>query len=89
MLPTGMDLLPCLLTYFTSMDQVPPLGFNPEPRLEFRDPVDIPIDDSTRNYPLANTCMNILTLLPVLKTYDEFYTNIVAVIQTVTTFTKM
>ncbi|XP_074648996.1 G2/M phase-specific E3 ubiquitin-protein ligase-like [Tubulanus polymorphus] len=63
----------------------PPLGFDPSVCIRFRHPSD-GSDEWTRNYPIANTCANILHL-PVLSEYDEFQQNMLAAILSCLSFT--
>jgi hypothetical protein len=62
------------LAFITGADTVPPLGFNPQPRIEFlHDAVASIIGNYTyvSPYPLAGTCANTI-MLPLHKTYELF-----------------
>ncbi|OWF45467.1 G2/M phase-specific E3 ubiquitin-protein ligase [Mizuhopecten yessoensis] len=55
-----------LLVFATGADVVPPLGFQPEPSLEFAEGL----------YPLANTCAMVLRL-PTIDNYQNFKANMI------------
>lgn len=65
------QMLNLVLQFTTGAREVPPLGLNPRPSLMFRHPEDLEPDDCSREYPVANTCANILRL-PILAQYDKF-----------------
>ncbi len=60
-----------LLIFLTGAKVIPALGFRPKPQLHFRHPYSLPRDDPTREFPVVNTCANVLSL-PVLDSYDTF-----------------
>ncbi len=57
-----------LLMFATGTDQIPALGFDPEPTLQF---LHIPVNGSQRMYPEANTCGLVLRL-PLHASYESF-----------------
>ncbi|XP_070556619.1 G2/M phase-specific E3 ubiquitin-protein ligase-like [Ptychodera flava] len=57
-----------IIVFATGQERIPPLGFCPPPALEF---LTGPGDGRTKNFPVANTCSNILRL-PIVKSYDDF-----------------
>ncbi|MGH0162566.1 UNVERIFIED_CONTAM: hypothetical protein FKN15_042949 [Acipenser sinensis] len=61
--------LECILAFATGSSTVPPVGFCPEPSLEFLHPQDV-----AAKFPIANTCVNCLRL-PLLDNYENFKTN--------------
>lgn len=61
--------LECILAFATGSNTVPPVGFCPEPSLEFLHPQDV-----AAKFPIANTCVNCLRL-PLLDNYENFKTN--------------
>ncbi|MGH0125029.1 UNVERIFIED_CONTAM: hypothetical protein FKN15_077247 [Acipenser sinensis] len=63
------SILECILAFATGSSTVPPVGFCPEPSLEFLPPQDVAAE-----FPIANTCVNWLRL-PLLENYDNFKTN--------------
>ena len=72
--------LALILQFATGARQIPPLGLNPHPTLDFRHPQDIDPDDASRGFPKANTCANILHI-PVVSDYPEFRNNMFAAIE--------
>jgi len=52
-----------IVTFTTGMPVEPPLGFSPQPSLNFI---------STSSFPIANTCANILNVPLEHTCYDEF-----------------
>lgn len=55
-----------ILSFVTGANRIPPIGFEPQPSIEF--------EDDNAKYPVAHTCANVLRL-PLLKTYEEFKPN--------------
>jgi HECT-domain (ubiquitin-transferase) len=76
---TGECLLERLLSFTTGLDRVPPLGFDPQMTLSF-------LHDGGQ-FPVANTCANILNI-PLLPDYGTFYQHMCAAITMCSTFTK-
>ncbi len=57
-----------LLMFATGTDQIPALGFDPEPTQQF---LHIPVNGSQRMYPEASTCGLVLRL-PLHASYESF-----------------
>ena len=76
---TGECLLERLLSFTTGLDRVPPLGFDPQLTLVF-------LHDGGQ-FPVANTCANILNI-PLLPDYGTFYQHMCAALTMCCTFTK-
>lgn len=55
--------LPDILAFVTGAPSLPPLGFLPQPSIQFH---------ATSAFPKANTCSNTLYLPLQRMTYDEF-----------------
>ena len=81
-------LLRDLLVFLTGADEIPLLGFQPEPELTFGHLDQFPIDCPTREYPVANTC-GLQLRLPILPTYDIFKCRVEATVHAFTTFTAV
>lgn len=62
----GPTKLEDILTFATGSNVVPPIGFSPQPSLEFL--------HNEGKYPVANTCINCLRL-PIHKSYEDFKNN--------------
>ncbi|ROL55216.1 G2/M phase-specific E3 ubiquitin-protein ligase [Anabarilius grahami] len=62
----GPTKLKDILTFATGSNVVPPIGFSPQPSLEFL--------HNEGKYPVANTCINCLRL-PIHKSYEDFKNN--------------
>jgi hypothetical protein len=80
-----MEKLEQLLIFATGTDVVPALGFEPEPHIAFGHRDELEKSDLTADYPVANTCANILRL-PILRNYNEFYEHMMAAISMATTY---
>ncbi|CAL8239618.1 unnamed protein product [Gadus morhua 'NCC'] len=65
----GSKKLGDILAFATGSDAVPPIGFSPQPSLEFLHP-----SGGAAKFPVANTCISCLRL-PIYSTYDCFKTN--------------
>ena len=78
-LETGQ--LALILVFATGLDQVPPLGLDPEGSLHFIH------DDSLfyKGLPRANTCSNMI-YIPIVCDYNEFKNNMLSALEMVTTF---
>ncbi|XP_046581337.1 G2/M phase-specific E3 ubiquitin-protein ligase-like [Haliotis rubra] len=76
---TEVPTLKDLLVFVTGADGIPPLGFDPSPRLLFHS-ADIESPEDKKNFLFANTCANSLSL-PMLVDYELFKKNMVAAIQ--------
>ncbi|KAJ1170684.1 hypothetical protein NDU88_002557 [Pleurodeles waltl] len=61
-----------ILCFVTGANTVPPLGFNPQPSIEFLHVCSGQVQLSM--FPEANTCGNVLRL-PLSMSYEEFKTN--------------
>ncbi|XP_046569875.1 G2/M phase-specific E3 ubiquitin-protein ligase-like, partial [Haliotis rubra] len=72
-----------LLAFVTGLDEVPPLGFWPQLRLEFSHPGI----DSYDGTPYANTCANSLRV-PVLQVYQSFKEVMMLSLEVGTVFTN-
>uniref|UniRef100_A0A8D0A291 HECT domain-containing protein n=1 Tax=Sander lucioperca TaxID=283035 RepID=A0A8D0A291_SANLU len=57
-----------LLVFATGANAIPPLGFSPQPSVDFLH--ELPLRQG-RHLPTANTCINCLRL-PVLKKFEDF-----------------
>ncbi|XP_076148922.1 G2/M phase-specific E3 ubiquitin-protein ligase-like [Alosa pseudoharengus] len=57
-----------ILAFATGADTIPPLGFSPQPSVDFLH--ELPLRQG-RQFPTANTCINCLRL-PVLKSFEDF-----------------
>ena len=55
-----------VLAFATGADTVPPIGYNTSPAIQFHD---------ASQYPVANTCSNILKLPMLVKSFQEFEYN--------------
>jgi len=75
----GDYLLERLLSFTTGLDRVPPLGFDPVITLSF-------LHDGGQ-FPVANTCANILSI-PFVSDYGTLYQHMSAAITMCCTFTK-
>lgn len=63
-----------LLVFVTGADCIPPLGFDPQPMVEFLHDAIPSIDGKTHyvsKYPVTSTCSNTI-MLPLSETYDIF-----------------
>jgi HECT-domain (ubiquitin-transferase) len=60
-----------VLVFATRADEVPPLGFKPQPEITFQHDSQFSANHGTHNskYPLASPCANRLMLS---KTYNDF-----------------
>ncbi|XP_056431348.1 G2/M phase-specific E3 ubiquitin-protein ligase-like [Gadus chalcogrammus] len=65
----GSKKLGDIRAFATGSDAVPPIGFSPQPSLEFLHP-----SGGAAKFPVANTCISCLRL-PIYSTYDCFKTN--------------
>ena len=74
------------LRYATGLRELPPLGINPRPSLAFRHPDYFESEDASKEYPIANTCANVLHL-PIISRYDTFKERVLAAL-TVVVFTN-
>ena len=74
------------LRYATGLRELPPLGINPRPSLAFRHPDYLDPEDASKEYPIANTCANVLHL-PIISRYDTFKERVLAAL-TVVVFTN-
>lgn len=81
------DLIGNLLRFVTCMETIPPLGFDPEPKIFFGHADMLSPDDKTVDFPYANTCANTIRL-PVLDSYEKFKNNMMVAMEIVTTFTN-
>jgi hypothetical protein len=71
-----------LLKFLTGSRSIPPLGFDPKPRLQFN-----LAEDATKDFPVVSTCA--LTLdLPLVSDYSVFKTNFVNCIHHACFFSK-
>ena len=76
-----------LLRFLTCMENISPLGFDPEPKIFFGHADMLSPDDKTVHFPYANTCANAIRL-PVLDSYEKFKNNMMVAMEIVTTFTN-
>ena len=60
-----------VLQFSTGSRELPPLGLNPTPTIVFRHPEDLEENDATKEFPMANTCGNVLHL-HVVNNYRTF-----------------
>ena len=74
------------LRYATGLRELPPLGINPRPSLAFRHRDYLDPEDASKEYPIANTCANVLHL-PIISRYDTFKERVLAAL-TVVVFTN-
>ncbi|KAI2650691.1 G2/M phase-specific E3 ubiquitin-protein ligase [Labeo rohita] len=65
----GSDRLGKILAFATGADAIPPIGFSPQPSIEFLHQDDAP--STARLLPMANTCINCLKL-PLHISYQAF-----------------
>lgn len=65
----GSQRLGAILAFATGSDQVPPIGFHPQPSIAFHHDTETP-----QRFPVANTCINCLRL-PLYSTYSAFKSN--------------
>ncbi|XP_077958481.1 G2/M phase-specific E3 ubiquitin-protein ligase [Gasterosteus aculeatus] len=65
----GAEKLGDILAFATGSDAVPPIGFSPQPSLEFLHP-----SGRAQKFPVANTCISCLRL-PIYSTYSCFKSN--------------
>ncbi|KAM4528196.1 G2/M phase-specific E3 ubiquitin-protein ligase [Odontesthes bonariensis] len=65
----GSKKLGDILAFATGSDAVPPIGFSPQPSLEFLHP-----SGGAEKFPVANTCISCLRL-PIYSTYSGFKSN--------------
>jgi hypothetical protein len=75
------------MVFWLGAEEIPLLGFDPAPSLQFRHPQDH-VGDISAEFPYANTCANVLSI-PVLKTYDQFRQNLIASITQIKIFSDM
>jgi len=82
---SGQERLQQLLIFALAADAIPPLGFDPKPKLRFKHPEDTP-NDPRNQFPYANTCTNELWI-PVVHPYALFKGNMNSAMNSVTLFT--
>lgn len=63
--------LKVILKFATGSEEIPILGFNPCAFLGFKHPEDVVGVDAAIQFPMANTCANMI-LLPILMDYKTF-----------------
>ena len=80
------NLLNGLLIFATGLEDIPPLGFFPQPEIIFGHLEDFNGKDITAAFPFANTCTHTLRL-PVLDDYEIFKGNVISAVSNVTIFT--
>lgn len=68
----GTQQLETILAFATGANTVPPIGFSPQPSIEFLHQEHDAA--STSKLPIANTCINCLKL-PLHTTYRDFQEN--------------
>ncbi|KAI7790239.1 hypothetical protein IRJ41_020994 [Triplophysa rosa] len=65
----GSQRLGAILAFATGSDQVPPIGFHPQPSIAFHHDTETP-----QRFPVANTCI-ICLRFPLYSTYSDFKSN--------------
>ncbi len=80
----GEVTLKNLLIFCTGADEIPALGFRPDPSLTFVHPEEVP--HHLLGMPLASTC-SLQLKLPIVKEFDTFKQNMLSAIEMVSTFT--
>lgn len=76
----GPKKLAKILTFATGASEIPPIGFNPQPSIEFLHYEQTQVVNSSHGaspprFPIANTCVNCLRL-PLHSVYEAFKTNV-------------
>ena len=87
---SGTVQLVDLLGFITGCSAIPISGFESRPTIQFRHQDDLDAQDMTKEYPVVNTCINIIQL-PVLnrQTYRKFKLNMTNALKMPRTFTKL
>ena len=75
-----------LLVFATGAATIPPLGFSPQPMMEFLHPGDEEYE-AQKDMPTSNTCALILRI-PILRDYEDLKEVMVNALEMCTTFTN-
>ena len=74
----GPTKLGKILTFATGASEIPPIGFSPQPSIEFLHDEQTVFNSthgvSAARFPMANTCVNCLRI-PLHSAYEAFKTN--------------